>query len=148
MWRRLGPGFSGTKAQIATTNNYMEKQKVLIVEDDGFLASIYAQKLELAGYQVAFATNGEDGLKLIQKEEPDLVLLDLLMPQMDGFEVLEKLRADPATKDLKVLVLTNLGQKEDVERCLKLGAAGYIIKAHSLPEETVKRIGEVLAGQK
>lgn len=126
----------------------MAKQKVMIIEDDGFLASIYAQKLELAGYEVAFATNGEDGLKLIQKDRPDLVLLDLLMPQMDGFEVLEKLRADPATKDLKVLVLTNLGQKEDVERCLKLGAVGYIIKAHSLPEETVKRIAEVLGEQK
>ncbi|MBI5655147.1 response regulator [Candidatus Uhrbacteria bacterium] len=122
----------------------MAKHKILIVEDDGFLASIYAQKLELAGYEVAFATNGEDGLKLVAKDRPDLVLLDLLMPQMDGFEVLEKLKGDPATKDIKVLVLTNLGQKEDVDRCLKLGAVGYIIKAHSLPEETVRRIQEIL----
>ena len=122
----------------------MAKQKVLIIEDDGFLASIYAQKLELDGFEVAFATNGEDGLKLAQKDKPDLVLLDLLMPQMDGFEVLEKLKADPATSAIKVLVLSNLGQKEDVERCLKLGAVGYIIKAHSLPEETVKRIREIL----
>jgi len=120
------------------------KQKVLIIEDDGFLASIYAQKLELEGYEVAFATNGEDGLKLAQKDHPDLVLLDLLMPKMDGFEVLEKLKADAATRDIKVLVLSNLGQKEDVERCLKLGAVGYVIKAHSLPEETVKRIKEIL----
>jgi len=122
----------------------MAKQIILIIEDDGFLASIYAQKLELEGFQVAFATNGEDGLKLAQKDHPDLVLLDLLMPKMDGFEVLEKLKADPATQGIKVLVLSNLGQKEDVERCLKLGAAGYIIKAHSLPEETVKRIKEIL----
>jgi two-component system phosphate regulon response regulator PhoB/two-component system alkaline phosphatase synthesis response regulator PhoP len=120
------------------------KQKVLIIEDDGFLASIYAQKLELEGFEVAFATNGEDGLKLAQKDKPDIILLDLLMPQMDGFEVLEKVKADPATKDIKVLVLSNLGQKEDVDRCMKLGAVGYIIKAHSLPEETVKRIKEIL----
>ncbi len=120
------------------------KQKVLIIEDDGFLASIYAQKLELEGFEVAFATNGEDGLKLAQKDKPDLMLLDLLMPQMDGFEVLEKVKADPATKDIKVLVLSNLGQKEDVDRCMKLGAVGYMIKAHSLPEETVKRIKEIL----
>lgn len=120
------------------------KQKVLIIEDDGFLASIYAQKLELEGFEVAFATNGEDGLKLAQKDKPDLILLDLLMPQMDGFEVLERVKADPATKDIKVLVLSNLGQKDDVDRCLKLGAVGYMIKAHSLPEETVKRIKEIL----
>ncbi|MDQ7814946.1 MAG: response regulator [Patescibacteria group bacterium] len=120
------------------------KKKVLIIEDDGFLASIYAQKLELSGYEVAFATNGEDGLKLAQKDRPDLVLLDLLMPRMDGFEVLEKIKADEATKGIKVLVLSNLGQKEDVERCLKLGAEGYVIKAHSLPDETVKRIQEIL----
>ncbi len=120
------------------------KQKVLIIEDDGFLASIYAQKLELEGFEVAFATNGEDGLKLAQKDHPDLILLDLLMPKMDGFEVLEKLKADAALQGIKVLVLSNLGQKEDVERCLKLGAVGYIIKAHSLPGETVKRIKEIL----
>jgi len=120
------------------------KQKILIIEDDGFLASIYAQKLELEGFEVAFATNGEDGLKLAQKDKPDLILLDLLMPQMDGFEVLEKVKADSATKDIKVLVLSNLGQKEDVDRCMKLGAVGYMIKAHSLPEETVKRIKEIL----
>ncbi|MFA4954729.1 MAG: response regulator [Patescibacteria group bacterium] len=120
------------------------KQKILIIEDDGFLASIYAQKLELEGFEVAFANNGEDGLKLAQKDKPDLVLLDLLMPRMDGFEVLEKLKADQATHDIKVLVLTNLGQKEDVERCMKLGAAGYVIKAHSLPQETVKRVKALL----
>jgi len=120
------------------------KQKILIIEDDGFLASIYAQKLELEGFEVAFATNGEDGLKLAQKDKPDLILLDLLMPQMDGFEVLEKVKADPTIKDIKVLVLSNLGQKEDVDRCMKLGAVGYMIKAHSLPEETVKRIKEIL----
>jgi len=122
----------------------MPKQKILLTEDDGFLASIYAQKLELEGYEVTLATNGEDGLKLAQKDHPDLILMDLLMPKMDGFEMLEKLKGDAGLKDVPVLVLTNLGQKEDVERCLKLGAAGYIIKAHSLPHETVKRIKEIL----
>lgn len=122
----------------------MPKQKILIVEDDGFLASIYAQKLELDGFDVGLATNGEDGLRLAEKDHPSLVLLDLLMPKMDGFQVLERLKADAALKDIPVLVLTNLGQKEDVERCIKLGAAGYVIKAHSLPQETVKRIKEIL----
>ena len=123
----------------------MTKQRVLIVEDDGFLASIYAQKLEVEGYEVSFATNGEDGLKLAQKDRPDIVLLDLLMPKMNGFEVLEKMKGDAELVKIPVLVLTNLGQKEDVERCIRLGAAGYIIKAHSLPAETVNRIKEILA---
>jgi CheY-like chemotaxis protein len=122
----------------------MAKQRVLLVEDDGFLASIYAQKLEVEGYDVSFATNGEDGLKLAQKDHPNLILMDILMPKMDGFEMLERLKADEATKVIPVLVLSNLGQKEDVERCIKLGAAGYVIKAHSLPHETVKRIKEIL----
>lgn len=122
----------------------MAKQRVLLVEDDGFLASIYAQKLEVEGYDVSFATNGEDGLKLALKDKPDLILLDLLMPKMDGFEMLERLKADEALKAIPVLVLSNLGQKEDVERVIKLGAAGYVIKAHSLPHETVKRIKEIL----
>jgi DNA-binding response OmpR family regulator len=122
----------------------MPLQKILLVEDDGFLASIYAQKLELEGFEAALATNGEDGLRLAQKDHPDLILLDLLMPKMDGFEVLEELKKDSDTKSIPVLVLTNLGQKEDVERCLKLGAKGYIIKAHALPHETVNRIKDIL----
>jgi len=123
----------------------MPKQKILLVEDDGFLASIYSQKLELEGYDVNFATNGEDGLRLAQKDHPDLILLDLLMPKMDGFEVLEKLKASETTSTIPVLVLTNVGSREDVERCIRLGAVGYVIKAHSLPHETVKRVREILA---
>ena len=124
----------------------MTKQKILVVEDDSFLASIYAQKLELEGFDVSFATNGDDGLKLAAKDKPSLILLDLrLIPdKMDGFEMLEKLKADPELKEIHVLVLTNLSQKEDIERCMHLGADGYVIKAHSLPHETVKRIKEIL----
>ena len=120
------------------------KPKILIVEDDGFLASIYAQKLELEGFDVAFATNGEDGFKLAQKDLPQLIILDLLMPKMDGFECLEKLKDDDRTGAIPVLVLSNLGQKEDVDRCMKLGAVGYVIKAHSLPQETVNRVKTIL----
>ena len=122
------------------------KQRILLVEDDSFLASIYAQKLELEGYEVSFATNGDDGMKMAKKEEPSLVLLDLrLVPgKMDGFEMLQTLKSDAELKEIPVLVLSNLGQREDVERCMQLGAAGYIIKAHSLPHETVKRIKEIL----
>ncbi|MFA5935696.1 MAG: response regulator [Patescibacteria group bacterium] len=122
----------------------MPKQHILLVEDDGFLASIYAQKLELEGFDVSLATNGEDGLRLAGKDTPALILLDLIMPRLDGFQVLEKLKQDAATKAIPVLILSNLGQREDVERCMALGAAGYVIKAHSLPHETVAKIKEIL----
>ncbi len=124
---------------------YMDKKhKLLLVEDDGFLASIFAQKFELEGFEVAYATNGEDGLKLAKKDKPDIILLDLLMPKMDGFETLAALKKDDGLKDVPVLVLSNLGGREDVERCIKLGAAGYLIKAHSLPHETVNKVKELL----
>lgn len=123
----------------------MTKQHILLIEDDGFLASIYAQKLELEGYDVSLATNGEDGLRLARKDVPDLILLDLVMPKLDGFQTLEQLKADPVTAKVPVMILTNLGQQEDVERCRALGAAGYVIKAHSLPVETIARVKELLA---
>lgn len=122
----------------------MAKQHILLVEDDGFLASIYAQKLELEGFDVSLATNGEDGVRLATKDIPDLILLDLVMPKLNGFEVLERLKQEATTKNIPVLVLTNLGQREDVERCMQLGAAGYVIKAHSLPHETVAKVKELL----
>lgn len=123
-------------------------QKILLIEDDAFLASIYAQKLEVEGFEIALATSGEDGIKLAHKDHPDLILLDLRLAsgKMDGFEVLETLKADSTIKDIPVLVLTNLSQREDIERCFTLGAAGYIIKAHSLPHETIRRIKEILDG--
>ncbi len=124
------------------------KQKILIVEFDMFLAGIYAQQLEQEGFDVSFATNGNDGLKLAEKDRPDLVLLGLrLQPHgMDGFELLTKLKADATLAHIPVLVLTNLAQKEDVERCQKLGCAGYLIKAHTMPSEAVRKIKELLHG--
>lgn len=121
-----------------------EKQHVLLVEDDGFLASIYAQKLELEGYDVSLASNGEDGLRLALKDKPAIILLDLIMPKMDGFQVLEQLKKEQSTKNIPVLILSNLGQKEDIERCLGLGANGYVIKAHTLPHEAIEKVREII----
>ena len=123
----------------------MSKQKILLVEDDGFLASIYSQKLELEGYEVTFATNGEDGLKLAQKDHPDLLLLDLLMPKMDGFSVLKALKEDPKTKNAPVILLTNLGQEEDIARGKEMGSVGYLVKANITPAEVVEQVKKQLA---
>lgn len=122
----------------------MPQRKILLIEDDGFLASIYARAFEQSGFEVSFAGGGADGLKLAAKDVPDLVVLDLNMMPMDGFEVLERLKADDATKKIPVFILTNLATKEDVDRCLALGAVGYAIKAHTLPHEVVKKAKEIL----
>jgi len=118
--------------------------KILIVDDDAFLAGIYATKLDLEGFQVVSAHDGEEGVKMAQKELPNLILLDVLMPKLDGFEALKRLKADPTTKDIPVIMLTNLGQKEDIEKGIEDGAVDYLIKAHFVPAEAVAKIKKVL----
>ena len=124
----------------------MPKKKihVLIVEDDSFLANIYKTKFEMEGFKVSVAENGELGLKEAKKKLPDLILLDILLPKMDGFTVLEHLKEDEELKSTPVILLTNLGQKDDVDKGLKLGAADYLIKAHFKPSETVDKVKKVL----
>jgi CheY-like chemotaxis protein len=118
--------------------------KILLVEDDSFLASVYATKFELEGFTVFHAADGEQGLAQAEKNEPDIVLLDILMPKMDGFETLKHLKMNPKLVHIPVVMLTNLGQKEDVERCLKDGAVDYLIKAHFVPGEAVKKVRKIL----
>lgn len=120
------------------------KNRILIIEDDAFMAGIYAQKLDAEGFQTVLATNGEEGLKQIQKEPPSLILLDLVLPKMNGFELLETIKRDPATAAIPIVVLTNLAEKKDIERCMALGVACYIIKAHTLPHEIVNKIKQLL----
>jgi DNA-binding response OmpR family regulator len=122
--------------------------KILIVEDDEFLADIYKTKFELEGFKVIQAGDGEKGLKAIQTKKPDLVLLDILLPKMDGFAILQTVKKDPETKNIPVILLTNLGQKEDVQKGLNLGAVDYLIKAHFNPAETVEKVKKILANQK
>jgi len=121
-----------------------ESKKVLIIEDDDFLVQIYATKLEMENFSVIMATDGAKGLKLALKDKPDLVLLDLNLPVMDGFQVLEELKRNKDTHGIPVLVLTNYGQKENVDRCLNLGAEDYLIKAHFVPSEVIARIKKII----
>ncbi len=121
-----------------------EKKFILLVEDDEFLAELYATKLQLEGFGVGLAADGEKGLKMIKEKHPDLVLLDIVLPKMDGFELLQLLRKDDSTKEISVIILTNLGQKEEVEKGLKLGANDYIIKAHFTPTEVVAKAKKLL----
>lgn len=118
--------------------------KVLLVEDDTFLANIYKTKFEMEGFKVEHAANGELGLKAAAKRNPDIILLDILLPKKDGYTVLEELKADDKLKDIPVILLTNLGQKDDVEKGLALGAVDYLIKAHFKPSETVDKVKKAL----
>jgi DNA-binding response OmpR family regulator len=119
-------------------------KKILIVEDDKFLRELIVQKLIKEGYETSEAVDGEQGIKKVKEERPDLVLLDLILPGIDGFEVLSQKKEDPSIVNIPVIVLSNLGQKEDVERGLKLGAVDYLIKAHFTPGEIIEKIKNAL----
>jgi CheY-like chemotaxis protein len=121
-----------------------EGKKILIVDDDQFITSIYQTKFESEGFAVVTALNGLEGIEVAKAQMPDLILLDILMPKLDGFEALARLKKDPQTKDIPVLMLTSLGQKTDVDRGLEAGAADYLLKTQTLPTDAAKKIRDVL----
>lgn len=119
-------------------------KKILIIEDDKFLRELIVKKLTKENYDVSEAMDGEEGVKKAKEEKPDLILLDLILPGIDGFEVLARIKEDPALTPAPVIILSNLGQKEDVERGLELGAVDYLIKAHFTPGEIIEKIRAIL----
>lgn len=121
--------------------------KILLVEDDKMLADMYITKFSKEGLKVIRAVDGAEGLELAKKEKPDLILLDIIMPKLDGFAVLKELKNDPNMGNTHVLLLTNLGQTEDVEKGKKLGADDYFIKANHTPAEIVEKVKYLLTKQ-
>lgn len=120
--------------------------KILIVEDDRLLVTMYKQKFEKDGYEVSTAFDGAEGLKKIREEKPTLVLLDIMMPKMHGLEVLEEAKRDPETKDIPIVLLTNLARgEEDINRGLELGAIAYLVKSQLRPSQVVAKVKELLA---
>lgn len=119
-------------------------KKILIVEDDKFLRELIVQKLLTENYETIEAIDGEEAIKMIKEKKPDLILLDLILPKANGFEVLEKIKEDAVTSQIPVIILSNLGQKDDVEKGLKLGAVDYLIKAHFTPNEIIQKIKAVV----
>ncbi len=119
-------------------------KKILFVEDDKFIIDIYITKLKEVGFLVQSAVDGEDALVKIKQSKPDLVLLDIVLPQITGFEFLQEIKNIPELKNVPVIVLSNLGQKKEVEKGLGLGAAKYLIKAHYTPSEVVEEINQLL----
>ena len=120
------------------------KKTILIVEDDKFLRELISRKLSGEGFDALEAVDGEEGIKKIKEGKPDLVLLDLILPGIDGFEFLAKAREDPETSSIPIIILSNLGQREEVDKGLKLGAVDYLIKAHFTPGEIIEKIKNTL----
>ncbi len=122
----------------------MADTKVLIVEDDKFLSELISTKLDKEGYDIALAGDGETGLKQADQFMPDIILLDIMLPGMDGFEVLAKLKTDEKLKEIPVIILSNFGQESKVEKGLQLGAVDYLVKANFTTGEIVEKIKTVL----
>lgn len=119
-------------------------KKILIIEDDIFLRELMAKKLKEENYEVIEGINGEEGLEKIKKDKPDLVLLDLILPGIQGYEILEEMKKDKESSKIPVIILSNLGQKEEIEKGLKLGAVDYLIKANFSPDEIIEKIKLIL----
>jgi len=120
-------------------------QKILFIEDESALQKTFGDILEQEDYEMVSALDGKAGLEKAKSEKPDLILLDLVLPKMHGFEVLQALKKDAATKDIPIIVLTNLEGMGDVEKALELGATTYLVKASYTLEEIVVKIKKALA---
>lgn len=125
----------------------MANFKVLIVEDDVMISSMYKTRLEQEGYIVTTANNGSHGLESAVREKPDLILLDVMMPQMDGFTLLQELRLQDSFKKTPIIMLTNLGTTEDREKGEKFGATDYLVKANLTPTEVSEVVAKYAKGE-
>jgi len=117
-----------------------QKNKILLVEDDNSLATVYVDRLEAEGFEVKRVENGEDALAAAESFQPDLVLLDVMMPEINGFDVLDILRNTPKTANLKVIMLTALSQESDKERAMSLGVDDYLVKSQIVIADVIDRI--------
>jgi len=120
------------------------KKKILIIEDEATLQKALGEIFLRENYEVLSALDGARGLELAKNEKPDLVLLDLILPKLDGFGVLNELKNKEETKDIPVIILTNLGETTDVQKAIELGATTYLIKSDYQLDEVVKKVEEIL----
>ncbi|MCD6149233.1 response regulator [bacterium] len=123
----------------------MNKKKILIIEDDEILSKTLQEFLSADGFEVAIALNGEIGIKMAEEKNPDLIVLDIILPKKDGYEVIKELKKESGVaKDIPIILLTNLGSFADVEKALKLGATTYLTKTDYSLEDVAKKIKETL----
>ena len=120
------------------------KTKVLVVEDEKMLSEMYKTKFEMEGFEVTQAFDGKEGLDKARQGKPDIILLDIILPKLDGFLVLKEIKSDAVMKKTPVLLLTNLGQDDDIKKGKELGAEGYFVKSNHSPAEIVEQVRQQL----
>ncbi len=129
---------------VYNTNN-MDQEKIVLVEDDTFIHELYRSTLTTAGYNVISAKDGEKGLNIIKgNTDAKLILLDLMLPKMNGIDVLKEMKKDPVTKNLSVIVLTNVSEERVVKEALKLGANAYLIKVDYTPRQVIDMVRQYI----
>lgn len=119
--------------------------KILLVEDDRFIQNMYVAKLTKEGFTVGVADDGEQALLMAHSMQPDLILLDIMLPKKSGWQVLRTLQANAVSRLIPVLILSNIGGQEDVDQALEMGAVDYLIKAHFIPSEVIHKIRSILS---
>ncbi len=122
-------------------------KKVLVIEDDKFLRKVIKKKLSDEGYDVVEAIDGEKGVKMAKEKKPDIILLDLVLPEMTGFEVLKKLKEKEPISKIPIIILSNLSNAEEVRKGMSMGAASYLVKSNFHPSEIIKKMEEVFKKQ-
>lgn len=123
----------------------MDKKTIILIDDEKSITDMYGEKIRQEGFNIFCANNGTDGARLISLYKPDLILLDIVMPQGDGFYVLNEIKKDNETKNIPVIVLTNLGNEKDKQEAFTLGAVEYMIKANNTPSKIIQKIKETIA---
>lgn len=121
-----------------------KKSKVLLVEDDSMIVEMYKLRLEEGGFEVIVTDKGSEAIELAAKDQPDIILLDIILPEIDGFAILQSIKADGSTKNIPVLLLTNLSQETDQQKGTQLGADGYFVKAQHTPADIMNEIKKFL----
>ncbi len=121
-----------------------EQRTILLVEDEAGLSNLLRQRLEKDGFKVVLARDGEEALKILKTAKPDLILLDVILPKISGFELMEKLKEEPEFQKAPIIIISNLGQESDMEKGQTLGAVGYFVKAKMSVEELVDKVKEFL----
>lgn len=117
-----------------------KKIKIVLAEDDRFISIAYKDGLTRAGFEVIHAADGSEAIKKIKSEKPDIILLDIIMPEKNGFEVLEEIKKDAEVKDIPVIILSNLGQDSDIKKGKELGAVDYFVKSNLSMAEVVEKV--------
>lgn len=129
-------------AHIVTT---AKKPSILLVEDDQMISTMYQTKFSMEGYAIEVASDGAAGLEKVKTTKPDVILLDIILPKLDGFAILKEVKSNPETAKIPVILLTNLGQDEDVKKGKTLGADDYFIKSNHTPAEIVEKVASLIA---